>query len=373
MVDMISIPREELARLQERIRELAREKSYLQLVNDLMNRLSTVPGLEDTTQAILKGILDILGGTHIALYYLIDSKIHYADISGEKRILDAVHDDLVRKVFENGEFIEEIQGIAGTQKGVAEINRASYWALPLMVGERMIGVLKMDGMLMAAAEVRGQLQPFFNCAALILRNEIESHSKLAETTDRLRKANEDLHRVMEEGFRQQRFLEAVLENTEAGIVACDANGVLSLFNRRSRELHGLPQKPIPADQWAECYDLYLPDGRTPMRKEDVPLFRALQGKRVMNEEIMIIPRKGEPKTLLASGQLIKDKEGRSLGAVASMHDITDRKKPSVRPRHSLSCGWRNGRPSCIEPTSSCSLNSQNASGQWKHYGRVRPF
>ena len=37
---------------------------------------------------------------------------------------------------------------------------------------------------------------------------------------------------------------------------------------------------IPADEWAEHYDLYYADGETPMSREDIPLFRALQGESV---------------------------------------------------------------------------------------------
>jgi PAS domain S-box-containing protein len=148
----------------------------------------------------------------------------------------------------------------------------------------------------------------------------------AELEQRVKDRTAALEQEMDSRFRQQQFLEAVLESTDAGIVACDADGVLTFFNRKTRELHGLPQTPIPAEQWAGHYDLFLPDGRTPMRKEDVPLFRALQGERVVNDEMMIIPRVGEPKILLASGQPILDKEGRKIGAVVAMHDITGRKR-----------------------------------------------
>jgi PAS domain-containing protein len=44
----------------------------------------------------------------------------------------------------------------------------------------------------------------------------------------------------EESQRQHQFLEAVLDNIQAGIAACDADGTLTLFNRASREFHGMP-------------------------------------------------------------------------------------------------------------------------------------
>jgi len=79
---------------------------------------------------------------------------------------------------------------------------------------------------------------------------------------------------------EKEFINAVLENIEDGIVACGKDGVLTLFNRASIEFHNLPEKPIPAEEWAQHYDLFLADGITPMKKEDIPLFRALQGTHV---------------------------------------------------------------------------------------------
>ena len=126
--------------------------------------------------------------------------------------------------------------------------------------------------------------------------------------------------------QRQVFLTALLENVEDGIVACDARGVLTLFNRAAREFHGLPEQAIPADQWAEYYDLYLPDGKTRMSKEDIPLFRALQGEHVRNVEMIIAPKRGTARTLLAGGRALFGPDGDKLGAVAVMHDITERKR-----------------------------------------------
>ena len=126
--------------------------------------------------------------------------------------------------------------------------------------------------------------------------------------------------------KEQELLKVLLNNVEAGIVACDSQGVLTVFNRATQEFYGLPQQPLPANEWVGYYDLYLPDGKTKMKKEDIPLFRALQGERVSNVEMMIVPKQGIARTLLASGQAIFDSQGRKLGAVVAMHDITERKQ-----------------------------------------------
>ncbi|MES9904166.1 MAG: MASE1 domain-containing protein, partial [Sedimenticola sp.] len=124
---------------------------------------------------------------------------------------------------------------------------------------------------------------------------------------------------------QQIFLNSLLENVQDGIVACDKEGKLSLFNHATRELHGIEQKALPPEQWAEHYNLYQADGKTPMKKEDIPLFRAYMGEKVKDVEMVIVPNKGEPRTLLTSGTAMVDDSGNRLGAVVSMHDITERK------------------------------------------------
>ncbi len=69
-----------------------------------------------------------------------------------------------------------------------------------------------------------------------------------------------------------------------------------------------------------------------MKQDDVPLFRALQGEPVCDVEIMIIPKNERPRTLLANGQTILSPEGKKLGAVVAMHDITERKRVEAEVR-----------------------------------------
>ena len=125
--------------------------------------------------------------------------------------------------------------------------------------------------------------------------------------------------------REREFLRAVLENIEDAVVACDAGGKLTLFNRATLTLHGLPAEPIPAEEWAAYYRLLAADGVTPLAPAEVPLYRALNGEHVRNAEMVVAPAgSGSPRALLASGQPIFDDAGRKLGAVVSMHDVTDR-------------------------------------------------
>ena len=133
----------------------------------------------------------------------------------------------------------------------------------------------------------------------------------------------DRHKPMEDELEKRKpLLEAVLECTANGIVACDHEGILSYFNNAARKFHGLPSKPIPPEEWASHYDLYEVDGKTPMKRDNIPLFRALKGKEVLNQECVIAP-KGLPfRTISVTGQKLIDSKGNRLGAVVSMIDVT---------------------------------------------------
>jgi PAS domain S-box-containing protein len=131
---------------------------------------------------------------------------------------------------------------------------------------------------------------------------------------------------LEDALRQaQVFASALLENILDGVVACDADGTLALFNRTAREWHGLDPMAIPQQEWADHYDLYCEDGVTPMTVATVPLARAFRGEEVRNTE-MVIQAKGQPERhILANAAPFFDENGAKLGAVAVMHDITERK------------------------------------------------
>ena len=123
---------------------------------------------------------------------------------------------------------------------------------------------------------------------------------------------------------QRAFLAAVLESLSDGVVACDAHGMLTLFNRATREFHGLPEEPLPPEAWAGRYALYREDGVTPLSTDEIPLLRALRGEEVRDVEMVIAPRDGARRVVLANGCAIRDADGRTLGAVIAMHDVTAR-------------------------------------------------
>ncbi|MFN2564473.1 MAG: ATP-binding protein [Gemmatimonadaceae bacterium] len=148
----------------------------------------------------------------------------------------------------------------------------------------------------------------------------------AEQTEELGAAMQSATQAEQALHREREFLAAALESLTDGVLACDAHGILTVANRAARKLCGLPDGPLPAGRWAGHYALYAADGKTLLRQEEQPLFRALAGETVESMEVVVAPRSGERRTVLKSGRPIYDGSGNNLGAVVALHDVTGERK-----------------------------------------------
>jgi PAS domain S-box-containing protein len=114
------------------------------------------------------------------------------------------------------------------------------------------------------------------------------------------------------------FFSALVEYFSDGIIACDVAGTLTVFNRAAREFHGIPADSLAPKKWSEHYGLYHRDGSHRLALEALPLYRALKGDVVRDEEILIEAKNGTRHRVLASGRAIYDAAGEKLGAVVTI-------------------------------------------------------
>jgi PAS domain S-box-containing protein len=135
-------------------------------------------------------------------------------------------------------------------------------------------------------------------------------------------------------YKEKEFKNAILSSAADGIVVCDQDGKLVLFNEKAIEWHGIDLKNIPVEEGANHYDLYHLDGETPLKPEEIPLVRAFNGEMVLNAGMSIVPKGKEPRYILASGSPIKDQEGNKMGAVIIMKDISARLKAELKVKES---------------------------------------
>jgi len=162
-------------------------------------------------------------------------------------------------------------------------------------------------------------------AVLERRRAATAAAATADAADEQRELTElllaELTSRTEEMEVRSELLQTVLDTIDVSVVAADAEGHLTLFNRASREWHGLTLDPAmdPRDHAAR-YQLFEADGRTPLAV--VPLHAALAGDPVEGVEIVIAPDDRPSRRVVVSGRRMTSPDGRPLGAVVVQADVT---------------------------------------------------
>ncbi len=129
--------------------------------------------------------------------------------------------------------------------------------------------------------------------------------------------------------RDEQFLQVLLDTLEEGIVACDAEGRITVFNPAARRLHGLSEESdpigtIPSDQGL------LGSEASPADQREDPLLRAMSGEQLRDVEIVLASEAGGHRKVSVNGQALVDDDGWMLGAVVAMHDVTEQKRNEER-------------------------------------------
>jgi len=125
---------------------------------------------------------------------------------------------------------------------------------------------------------------------------------------------------------ERTFLEALLDSLDSGVAACDADGRLTLFNQAMRAIHGVDARPVAAEEWSSAFDLFGPDGRTPLAADEIPLARAYDGQQVDGQELVVVRKGAAPRNFHCNARQIMTPDGRRLGAVVAMRDVTEQRR-----------------------------------------------
>jgi diguanylate cyclase (GGDEF)-like protein/PAS domain S-box-containing protein len=138
----------------------------------------------------------------------------------------------------------------------------------------------------------------------------------------VRQAAADLH-------RSEQFLSVLLDTLEEGIVACDADGRITVFNPAARRLHALDDYDDPIGSVPTTRGFTWPDG-TELEPDENPLLLAMSGRTLRDFEVLLESEDSDPRNVSVNGQPLLDDEGWLLGAVVAMHDVTEQKLTEER-------------------------------------------
>ena len=126
-------------------------------------------------------------------------------------------------------------------------------------------------------------------------------------------------------------LHRVLQEIPAAAYTCDAEGLITYFNRRASNVWGRqPTLNDPVDRYCGSFKLFTADG-SPLAHDRCWMALALRDQHAIDEEEIIVERPdGSRITVLAHVNLLRDESGGMIGAVNILVDITDRKRAAER-------------------------------------------
>jgi PAS domain S-box-containing protein len=128
--------------------------------------------------------------------------------------------------------------------------------------------------------------------------------------------------------RASKALRALVDLIPAGVLMADANGEIVLSNAAANEILG---GTITGTAYGPStrYTLHRPDGSA-FPPEDLPLARAIdRGETTRDAVILVRYENGIERTFLGSGAPERDENGKIVGAVAVMYDVTERERAEL--------------------------------------------
>jgi PAS domain S-box-containing protein len=124
---------------------------------------------------------------------------------------------------------------------------------------------------------------------------------------------------------RERWYHELLEALPVAIFTTDAEGRLTFYNQAAADLAG--RRPaLGSDAWSIAWKLYWPDG-SPIALEDCPTAKAVRtGQPVRGTEKIVERPDGTRVPVLPFPTPLYDADGKLIGAVNMLVDITERKR-----------------------------------------------
>jgi PAS domain S-box-containing protein len=126
---------------------------------------------------------------------------------------------------------------------------------------------------------------------------------------------------------QAKVIRSVLISLSEGVVVSDLSGKVVMSNKAAERIVGTGAQGLHPENWSEAYGCLLTETEEPFPAERLPSFLALQGEEVIDQEILIRnPRLPQDVIISVSGNPLKDSDGRLLGGVITLRDVTESKR-----------------------------------------------
>jgi two-component system cell cycle sensor histidine kinase/response regulator CckA len=145
-------------------------------------------------------------------------------------------------------------------------------------------------------------------------------------------AAEHFHLAQELTNERQRLqskthlLDSILDCMGEGIVAADQAGKFLVFNRRAEKILGMGPANVAPEGWSAKYGLHLPDQKTPLPSEQLPMTRIMNGESFVELD-MFVKNAAVPGTAVAvTATPLTGESGEIVGGISVLRDVTQQRQ-----------------------------------------------
>ena len=187
----------------------------------------------------------------------------------------------------------------------------------------------------ADAKLRGTLAVYDSVVRRLSAGQAEGLILVAQQAVALMELREGLaeHSARTAELEEHKaLLETLIANLHLALVACDAEGRVTHFNREAAEMCSIQRDESAAgtaDEYTVGAEIYQADGVTPVDRTDRPVARTLRGEQVEDLELVVVPRGSTERVTLSNGRRLVGPDGRLIGAVVVTQDITERRRSEL--------------------------------------------
>lgn len=317
--------RVEIESLQERARRLSAEKAEYQLLVHLVENLTRISAGEETIVRKLQCILEIIGGSNITLYYKANEGYKSLDALGNDIYLEQLNEANVEEAFKTCRFVEIVEDFSKTMMQTPEFSRAYTWYFPVLSGNNStLAVIKIEGTYIGSPEMRKQILAFFRYAAVILKNEILSSSKLKASRFKLREEKKERKQIEQDLFLEKEQLRIAFQSIGDGVITTDTNGVVTTLNEVAEELTGWSAAEAEGKKLKEVFNTTRMTSGKPA--EDL-VDEVIKTEDIYTKDnhILLTSRSGKKRHILESAAPFRDIRGVTVGVVIIFRDVTEHK------------------------------------------------
>ncbi|WP_137389408.1 PAS domain-containing sensor histidine kinase [Rhodoligotrophos defluvii] len=224
--------------------------------------------------------------------------------------------------------------------------RISGWSREELLERSFLDLTHPDDVEQDAAlysqQVRGEIDSYAIHKRYVRQNGEHIHvdvfsSSVRDENDRFRygvRVVQDVteRRIANERLRQsERHTRELLEALPAAVYTTDAEGRITFYNQAAVELSGRTPK-LGSDQWCVTWRLYTPDG-VPLPHDQCPMAVSLrEGRPIRGVEAVAERPDGTRVPFLPYPTPLLDADGKVVGAINMLVDISERKKAEMRQK-----------------------------------------